>query len=91
MNEIIELLQEALGNPWMLLFLATWGVGYFLKEHTLLDDIKVPWVLFPWGILLGLLLIELSLGGAIVGGIMALAQMGLYDVISPLLGRKEAA
>ncbi len=89
-NEIIAALESALDNPWMLLFLATWGLGYFLKEYTTLNDVKIPWVILPWGVILGLFLIELSLGGAIVGGIMALAQMGLYDVISPML-KKEAA
>lgn len=86
MFEIIELLQGALENPWMLLFLATWGIGYFLKEHTpLLDNKLIPLILLPMGIALGVLLIELSLPGAIIGGVMALAQMGFYDVIKPLM------
>jgi len=85
MTEIIELLQGALDNPWMLLFLAVWGLGYFLKEHTPLDNKKVPWILLPTGIALGLLLVELSLPGGIVGGVLALAQMGFYDVIKPLI------
>jgi len=90
MTEIIELLQGALDNPWMLLFLAVWGLGYFLKEHTPLDNKKVPWILLPAGIALGLLLVELSLPGGIVGGVVALAQMGFYDVIKPLIaGRPE--
>jgi len=42
MSEIITVLQEALGNPWMLLFLAVWGLGYFLKEFTTLDNKKTP-------------------------------------------------
>lgn len=85
MFEIIDLLQGALENPWMLLFLAVWGIGYFLKEHTPLDNAKVPWILLPAGIALGLLLVELSLPGGIVGGVLALAQMGFYDVIKPLM------
>lgn len=85
MFEIIELLQGALGNPWMLLFLGVWGVGYFLKEHTPLDSAKIPWIVLPVGIVLGVLLIELSLPGAIIGGVLALAQMGFYDVIKPLM------
>lgn len=85
MLEIIDLLQGALDNPWMLLFLAVWGLGYFLKEHTPLDNKKVPWILLPAGIALGLLLVELSLPGGIVGGVLALAQMGFYDVIKPLI------
>ena len=85
MFEIIELLQEALENPWMLLFLAVWGIGYFVKEYTPLPGDRVPWIVLPVGIVLGVLLIELSLPGAIIGGVLALAQMGFYDVIKPLI------
>ena len=89
MLEIIDLLQGALENPWMLLFLVIWGMGYFLKEHTPLDNAKVPWILLPAGVVFGLLLIELSLPGGIVGGVLALAQMGFYDVVKPLV-KKES-
>lgn len=79
--EIITLLQEALNNPWSLLFLAVWGIGHYIKEFT---HIKPQWVLPIVGIVLGLLLVELSLGGGIIGFVLALIQMGLYDVIKPL-------
>ena len=85
MSEIIEMLEKALGDPWALLFLATWAAGFFLKEYTVLDNQKIPWVLLPLGVGLGLALIEVSAGGAIIGCIMALVQLGAYDVIKPLL------
>lgn len=85
MHEIIDLLKTALQDPWMLLFLAVWGLGYFLKEFSTLDSKKIPWIVLPFGIVLGVFLVELSAGGAIIGGVMALAQMGLYDVIKPML------
>ena len=85
MFEIIELLQGALDNPWTLLFLAVWGIGYFVKKYTPLPGDRVPWIVLPVGIALGVLLIELSLPGAIICGVMALAQMGFYDVIKPLM------
>ena len=88
MFEIIDLLQGALADPWMLLFLAVWGVGFFLKEKPPIDSAKIPWIVFPLGIILGAVLIELSLAGAIIGGVMALAQMGFYDVVKPML-KKE--
>ena len=88
MFEVIDLLQGALADPWMLLFLAVWGVGYFVKEFTPLPGDKVPWIVLPVGIILGVLLIELSLPGAIIGGVMALAQMGFYDVVKPMMVRK---
>jgi len=81
-HEIIELLQGALENPWTLLFLAVWGVGWYVKEYTV---VKPQWVVPPVGIVLGLVLVELSLPGAIIGFVIALAQMGLYDVIKPIL------
>jgi len=84
MNELIYVLQDAMGNPWTLVFLALWGLGWYLKEYT---TVKPQWVLPVVGIALGLALIELSLSGAIVGGLMALTQMGLYDVAKPLIGR----
>jgi hypothetical protein len=90
MFEIIELLQGALENPWTLLFLAVWGIGYFVKEYTPLPGDRVPWIVLPVGVILGVLLIELSLPGAIIGGVMALAQMGLYDVVKPLLAAAGA-
>ena len=85
MFEIIDLLQGALADPWMLLFLAIWGIGFFVKEYTPLSADKTPWIVLPVGIALGVLLIELSLPGAIIGGVLALAQMGFYDVIKPLM------
>lgn len=88
MHEIIELLQGALENPWTLLFLAVWGVGWYVKEYTV---VKPQWVVPPVGIALGLVLVELSLPGAIIGFVIALAQMGLYDVIKPILGAKKDA
>ena len=85
MFEIIDLLQGAMANPWMLLFLAIWGIGFFVKEYTPLDSSRVPWIVLPVGIALGVALIEVSLAGAIIGGVMALAQMGFYDVVKPVL------
>lgn len=81
--EIIQVLQSALSDPWMLLFLAVWGLGWYVKEFT---TIKPQWVIPPAGIILGVVLIEQSLGGAIIGMVIALAQMGLYDVVKPFAG-----
>jgi len=83
--EIVEVLEKALGDPWVLLFLATWAVGYFLKEYTTLNNQKIPWVLLPLGVGLGLALIEVSIGGAIIGCVVALVQLGAYDAIKPML------
>ncbi len=80
--EIITILQQILTDPWMLSFTALWGLGYYLKTYTTL---KPEWVLPVVGMLLGWVLIERSIGGAIVGGVMALMQMGAYDMVKPML------
>lgn len=85
--EIINLLETAIKSPWMLLFLGTWALGAYLKKNPEFPDKWIPRVLLLWGIVLGLALIQFSLAGGIVGAVMALFQMGLYDVaLKPLIG-----
>ncbi len=76
------MLQQVLADPWMLSFTALWFLGYYLKTYTTL---KPEWILPVVGMMLGHILIERSVGGIIVGGIMALMQMGAYDMVKPLL------
>ena len=83
--EIIGLLEDAISNPWMVLYLATWVIGIMLKSYTKLDAKKIPWILVPFGAVLALFVIELSISGAVVGAAMALLQMGLYDTLKPLI------
>ena len=78
--EIIELLQEAMENPWLFLFLSVWAAGYFLKEMTKVRNDYIPLIVLGLGIVLGLLLIEISIHGALIGGLMAVLQVGGYDV-----------
>ncbi len=86
--DIIHALEQAIQDPWTLMFLAVWVVGYFMKTYTALDAAKIPWVLVPVGIGLGLWVIDLSLGGAVAGAVIALTQMGAYDAIQPLLKKR---
>jgi len=85
MPEIIELLKGASQDPWILTYILLWAVGWFLKEKTRLNNEAIPVVLLGLGLGLGLLLIELSVFGAIAGGLLALAQMGFYDLLKPML------
>ena len=80
-TELITQLQAALQSPWALLFLGTWLLGWFIKEQTEFENQYVPVALLLWGVTLGVVLVEVSLGGAIVGGVMAAVQMGAYDVV----------
>ena len=81
--EIIEALQGAMQNPWMLLFIGTWVLGYMLKEHTPLENDLIPWALFVWGGILGFVLIERSLGAVIVGVFIGAAQIAMYEAFKP--------
>ena len=90
--ELIEQLEAALSSPWALLFLGTWVLGWFLKEQVNIPNRLIPVALLAWGIFLGLMLIELSIGGGIIGAVMAAVQMGAYDIAKPALDnfrRKE--
>ena len=78
---LIEVLEQFLSNPWLLLFGGVWILGYMLKEHSPLNNKLIPWVvLFSAGIL-GVTLIEKSLAGAIVGLVVGYIQIGFYEHI----------
>jgi hypothetical protein len=81
---IIKLLEDSLNNPLLLTFLTVWIVGWFIKNKTKIDNARIPLILTPLGILLGLFVIELSMKGAIVGLLIAAIQMGGYDLIKNL-------
>lgn len=80
-DSIILALQAMQDNVWALTFLALFGFGYMLKEHTSLNNKLIPWVLFVTGMALGFLVILHNLGGIMVGAIMAVIIMWLYDKI----------
>lgn len=80
-DQLIGILKIIMGNPWLLLFAALFLVGFMLKEHTTFNNKLIPWVIFILGIFLGLILIQLSLPGAIIGGVMAWIIIGFYEQI----------
>ena len=77
--EHIDLLQKAMGDPWMLLYLAVWIVGFALKKWETIPSKAIPIVLFLVGIAVALVILEFSVAGAIIGAAVAALQMGLYD------------
>ena len=81
MNEIIAILQEAQNNPWALLFITIWAMGWFIKEKTPCPDQYVPLILPVIGTLFGLFLLSATPEGALFGFLIALMQMGFYDVM----------
>ncbi|MZQ97218.1 MAG: hypothetical protein GT601_06050 [Acidaminobacter sp.] len=78
---INEFVTMIVSNPQMALFLSVFIVGWLLKEHSSLNNQLIPWALSIVGVVLGLLLIELSLSGGITGLIMAYIMMAFYDKI----------
>lgn len=81
MAEVIELLKKIMNNPWLLAFLALFLIGWLLKEHSNLPNQLIPWVLTITGGGLGILLIEGSLAGTIMGCSLAYIEMALYEKI----------
>ena len=81
MNEIITILQEAQNNPWTLLFISIWGIGWLMKEKLNLSKSIIPIVLPIIGMGLGVILLSPSPEGVLIGFLIALVQMGFYDII----------
>lgn len=81
LKEIIEALESIQGNPWILTFAALFLIGYMLKEHTTLNNKLIPWILFIVGGVLGLIIIEMSVAGVIIGCIMSYIVMAAYEHI----------
>jgi hypothetical protein len=82
MNELtstIEVLKQFLNNPWLLSFGGLWVLGYMLKEHSPVNNRLIPWVIEIVGGILGVVLIEKSLGGAIIGFLMGYVIIGSYE------------
>lgn len=80
-GQIIEGLKAIMGNVWLLTFAALWVVGWLLKEHTTLSNKLIPSILVLIGTILGFIIIEKTLAGAIMGCIMAYLIIAFYEHI----------
>lgn len=93
MEDIIKLLDQATSNPVILLFFSVFGIGYMLKHYTSLNNNCIPWVLLLYGGILGLILIQTSITGLLLGFIIVFIQIGVFESLikSPLklFGGKE--
>lgn len=79
LTALIEILKNLLENPWMLLFLGVWIIGYMLKEHTPLKNTYIPWIILGVAGALSFVLLEQSLNGVIIGFIIGYIQIGMYE------------
>ena len=84
--ELIEVLEQFLSNPWLLAFAGVWIVGYMLKEKSPINNQLIPWIVLAVAIVLGVVIIEQSLAGAIVGGLIGYIQIGFYEHIKNSIG-----
>lgn len=79
--QIIEALKQLENQTWLLTFTALFIMGYMLKEHTSLNNKLIPWAILFGGMVLGYVTINKTLGGVIVGAVMAYIIMGFYEHI----------
>ncbi|MFZ5942601.1 MAG: phage holin family protein [Bacillota bacterium] len=77
--EFLDYFKVIMDNPFMAAFVFLYGFGWLLKHHTPLDNNLIPWVLGLTGLVMGFLLLEMSLKGAIAGFAMGLFTVGAYE------------
>lgn len=74
-------LKTIIGNPWLLTFAFLWVIGWYLKEHTKLNNKLIPTVILLCGAVIGIVIIQKTLTGAILGVIMAYIIIAFYEHI----------
>jgi uncharacterized membrane protein YjjB (DUF3815 family) len=81
MQELINILQWMMNNPWMLLFISVWVIGWFLKEKTNINNKLIPWIVLIVAMGLGFYLLERSVAGIIIGALIGYIMIGFYSQI----------
>ena len=81
MEMFIVDLQAILTNPYSLLFLALFGLGYFIKEKTKISNKLIPIILIASGIGLAFLLLGVSVTAGIIGFVLSSLIMANYETI----------
>lgn len=81
MADPLNFFQLILENSFMASFVFLYGLGWLLKHHTPLNNNFIPWVLGITGMIMGCVLLEFSLKGAIAGFAMGLFTVGAYEFI----------
>lgn len=79
--EFVYDIETLLLNPYSLLFLSLFGVGYFLKEHTKFPNKLIPIALILIGVGLAILLLGFSLTAILVGFSISSIIMANYETI----------
>lgn len=84
-NAITEVIQMIISNVWTLTFALLYVLAYMLKENTSLDNRLISTVMLVAGSLLGFLIIDTALVGAVGGLLLAFAISGSYEWIRDIL------
>ena len=79
MDHYVELLENVFSNPWLVLFAGLWVLGWLLKEHSPIKNAIIAWILGFVGAILGLIIIEVSIAGGIVGLLASYVIIGAYE------------
>lgn len=79
--EFLDVFKMILENPFLASFVFLYGLGWLLKHHTSINKNFIPWVLGIIGMIIGCILLEFSIKGAIAGFAMGLFTVGAYEFI----------
>ncbi len=78
---IEQALKVIVSNPWLLTFAILWVFGWYLKEHTKLNNKLIPTFILAGGLLLGLVIIERGVVGGALGILMGYLIIAFYEHI----------
>lgn len=78
-TQFIALLETILADKWFLTFVGVWVLGFLLKEKSDFNNRLIPWALLTVGAALGYFVLEQSIGGVIIGSLLAVMQVGAYE------------
>lgn len=76
----VEFVNELINNPLAMAFAIQWGLGWFLKHKTNLNNNVIPFILVATGCGLGVLLLNFGTTNNIfVGFMITLFQIGAFE------------
>lgn len=84
-NELIEILETTQQVNYLLIIMFLYAVGYWFKNFTPLNNKLIPNLIFVLGGVLGFVLIQKTLTGAIMGVITAYITIAFHEHITTTL------
>lgn len=89
-NLFLTLIDEVLQNPLLMLFVVQWGLGWYLKNKTSLNNNLIPVILLVVGSMLGFMLLEGTiLNRILIGVITTFFQIGAFEGIKSITKLNE--